>query len=108
MLLEIFHTTTVNTKQIKDTQGLRLVSDRRDNPTRSDAAMLVWTISFRSFMCGGMLLEIFHTTTVNTKQIQHTHGMRLDGDRRDNPTRSDASVLVLRISFRSFISVACS
>ncbi len=40
-----------------------------------------------------MLLEIFQTTTVNTKQKQDTYGMRLDDNRCDNQTRSDASVI---------------
>ena len=41
-----------------------------------------------------MLLEIFQTPTVNTKQKQDTYGMLLHDDRCDNQTRSDASVLV--------------
>ena len=53
-----------------------------------------------------MLLEICQTTTVNTKQKQVTHGMRLADDHCDNLTRSHASVLFLRILYPSFI-VAC-
>jgi hypothetical protein len=76
---------------------MRLADDRGDNRTRSDASVLIRRILFRSFIFAGLLLEIFHTTTVNTKGKQDTHGMRLADDRCDNRTRSDASVLVWRI-----------
>jgi hypothetical protein len=45
-----------------------------------------------------MLLELFQTTTVNTKQKQDMHGVRLVDDRDDNQTRSDASVLLTELS----------
>jgi hypothetical protein len=94
MLLEIFQSTTVNTKQKQDTYVMRLVNDRCDNRTRSDAAVLVWIVLFRSFLFACMLLEFFQTTTVNTKQKQDTYVMRLVNNHCDNRTRSDASVLV--------------
>jgi hypothetical protein len=52
-----------------------------------------------------MLLEIFQTTTVNIKQMQDTHGMRLADDWCDNWTKSDASGLVWIILFQLFIIV---
>jgi uncharacterized RDD family membrane protein YckC len=106
MLLDIFQTTTVNTKQKQDTHGMRLANDRCDNQTRSDASVLVWRFFFRSFIVACMLLDIFHTTNVNTKQKQDTHGMRLGNNQCENRSRSDASMLVWRFFFRSFI-VAC-
>jgi uncharacterized RDD family membrane protein YckC len=93
MLLEIFLTTPVNTKQKQDTHGMRLVDDRRDNRTRSDASLLVWIILYPSFILPCMLLKIFQTIPVNIKRKQDTHGMRLVDDRSDNRTRFDASVL---------------
>jgi hypothetical protein len=94
MLLEFVQSTTVNTKQKQGTYVMRLVNDRCDNRTRSDASVLIWRILFRSFLVACMLLEFFQTTTVNTKQKQGTYVMRLVNDRCDNWTRSDASVLV--------------
>jgi hypothetical protein len=41
MLLELFQTTHENIKHKQDTHGMRLVDDRSDNRTRSDAAVLV-------------------------------------------------------------------
>jgi hypothetical protein len=103
MLLEIFQTTTVNTKQKQDTYGMQLDDNRCGNQTRSDASVLVWRVLFPSYIVAHMLLEIFQTTTVNTKQKQDTYGMRLHDNRCDNRTRSDASVLVWRVLFPSFI-----
>jgi hypothetical protein len=40
MLHEIFQTTPVNIKQKQDTNGMRLVDDRSDNQTRSNASVL--------------------------------------------------------------------
>jgi hypothetical protein len=66
---------------------MRLVNDRCDNRTRSNASVLVCRILFRSFIVACMLLELFQTTTVNfffevkttvnTKQKQDTYVMRL-------------------------------
>jgi anaerobic C4-dicarboxylate transporter len=104
----------VNTKQKQDTYVMRLVNDRCDNRTMSIASVLVCRILFRSFIVACMLLELFQTTTVNTKQKKDTYVMRLVNDRCDNWTRSvqqsvqqsDAWMLVWIILFRSFI-VAC-
>ncbi len=73
---------------------MQLHANRCDNQTRSDASVLVWRVLFRLFIVACMLLEIFQTPTVNTKQKQDTYGMPLHDDRCDNQTRSDASVLV--------------
>jgi hypothetical protein len=93
----------MNTKGKQDTHGMRLAEDCCDNRTRSDASVLVLTIVFLSFIVAGMLIEIFQINPVNTKGKQDMHGMRLADDCCDNRTRSDASVLVWRILFRSFI-----
>jgi hypothetical protein len=77
MLLELFQTTTMNIKQMQDTHGMRLADNWCDNRTQSDASGLVWRVLFRLFIVVSMLLEKVQTTTVNTKQIQITHGMRL-------------------------------
>jgi hypothetical protein len=94
MLLELFQTTPVNTKLKQDTHGMRLVNDRSDNRTRSDASVFVWSILYPSFILACMLLELFQTTPVNTKLKQDTDGMRLVHNRCNNRTRSEASVLV--------------
>jgi competence protein ComGC len=81
MLVQIFQNTTVNNKQIKDTQGMRFADNDWCNYwTKSDASGLVWMILFWLIMIVCMLLEIFQTTTVNTKQIQDTQGMWLGDD----------------------------
>ncbi len=81
MLLQIFQSTTVNNMQIQDTQSMRFAdNDSCDYWTKSDAAGLVWIILFRSEIVVHMLLQIFQTTTVNTKKIQDTQGMRLTDD----------------------------
>jgi hypothetical protein len=53
-----------------------------------------------------MLHEFLQTTPVNTQEKQDTHGKQLVSDCCDNQTRTDASMLVWRILFRSCI-VAC-
>ena len=77
MLLELCQTTTVNTKQKQVTHGMQLADDRCDNLTRSHASVLFMRILYPSLKVACMLLEICQTTTVNTKQKQVTHGMRL-------------------------------
>jgi hypothetical protein len=98
MLLEIFQATTVNIKQKQDTHGMRLGDDRVNNRTKSGASVLVCRIEFRSFKGTCMLLESLQATTVNTKQKQDTHGMRLVDDRVDNRTKSDGARLENLIS----------
>ena len=50
MLLELFQTTPVNTKQNQDMHGMRLVYNRRDHRTRSYASVFFWSISHPSFI----------------------------------------------------------
>jgi hypothetical protein len=64
--------------------------------------VLVWRMLFQSLIVACMLLELFQTTPVNTKEKQHAHGIRLAGDHCDNRIRTNASVLVWRILSGSF------
>jgi hypothetical protein len=77
MLLELFVSTTVNTKL-------------KDNQTMFSASVLAWRILFRSVIGAGMLLELFVSTTVNTKL-------------KEKRTMFSASVLAWRILFRSVV-----
>jgi hypothetical protein len=73
MLHEFLQTTPVNTQEKQDTHGKHLVSDCCENQTRTNASVLVWRILSGSLKVACMLLEVFQTTSVNTKEKQNTH-----------------------------------
>jgi hypothetical protein len=71
MLLEIFTSTTRNTKLKEHLACGRLADDGSDNQPRFNALGLVRRILFWSHMGACMLLEIYTSTTSNTKLKEH-------------------------------------
>jgi hypothetical protein len=106
----------VNTRQKQDTHGKRLADDRYTIGKKRQSD-LDWCFGarpetlFRSFIVVCMLLTIFLTTTVNTKQKQDTHGMRLAENRQETkknkkkPPRKSDQVRCFGARLENYISV---